>query len=890
MIGKQLAHFQIIGKLGEGGMGVVYEAIDRHLNRHVALKILPADKLHDPVREQRFIQEARAASALNHPNIVTIYDIGMADDVYFIAMELVAGRTLEEALARRRLKIPEALKYAVQIADALAAAHAAGIVHRDLKPSNVMLTDGRLVKVLDFGLAKLSDQSEVSENDPTRTEGALTRDGAILGSIPYMSPEQAEGRAVDARSDIFSFGLVLYEMLSGKRAFGGGTRMATLAAVLNQEPAPLGENVPGLPRELERVVNRCLRKDLARRSQSMAEIKIALEELKEESESDTTVTLSSPARSSRRQRRWLARGGTILASCAALYFLLPRWLETRVPLKEFPLTSYPGYQGEPTLSPDGSQFAFVWDGGEEAAMPQLYVRLVGQGAPLRLTNTPAAEAHFPAWSPDGQTIAFVRYGAGKDTGDLILIPALGGPERKVDEFVARGQGALSATGQVGPAWSPDGRWLYFCVSVSPGSYTLFVEPSGGGERRRLIEPPAGTLGDKSPAVSPDGTRLVFVRRFADHDEDLFVTDLRDGNTATAVRRLTNNHRDTYSPVWATDGKDIVYVAGDWTSLMGIYRVRASGGSPVRLEGIGGDYATGLAIAPKGHRLVDSRAYRDYNIWRMPLPDAGNSAGPPVRLVSSTRYEASAAYSPDGKRIAFSSNRSGVRQIWAADADGSNPVALTNFTDGVAGSPHWSPDSRTIVFDARPEGSADIYAIAAGGGSIRRLTDHPSEDHIPCYSPDGRWIFFASTRSGERQVYRMPANGGEAVQITRHGGYVPAASPDGKWVYYSKSGGGIWKVAVDGGEERPVLDERSVNSNLFTFAVAASGIYFAGAYDPGSRTVPLKLYRFSDGKTLELGHFDKPLGLFFSVSPDERWLLFTQLDSAVDDLMQVENFR
>jgi serine/threonine protein kinase len=251
------SHFEIARKLGEGGMGVVYDAVDRHLDRHVALKVLPPEKVSDKARKQRFIQEAKAASALNHPNIVTIYDIGAADSVDYIAMELVAGQTLEDLLARRRLKVSDTVKYAVQIASsALAAAHAAGIVHRDLKPANLMVTDGGIVKILDFGLAKLVDDSDITENDETRTARALTGEGKVVGSAAYMSPEQAEGRRVDARSDIFSFGLVLYEMLSSQRAFRRETRMAVMAAILNQEPPPLAYVSPEVPKELARIVTR----------------------------------------------------------------------------------------------------------------------------------------------------------------------------------------------------------------------------------------------------------------------------------------------------------------------------------------------------------------------------------------------------------------------------------------------------------------------------------------------------------------------------------------------------------------------------------------------------------------------------------------------------------
>jgi Tol biopolymer transport system component/tRNA A-37 threonylcarbamoyl transferase component Bud32 len=877
MTGKRIAHFEITGKLGEGGMGVVYEAVDRSLDRRVALKILPPDKVANASRKQRFIQEAKAASALNHPNIITIYEIGAEDGVDYIAMELVTGRTLEEVLAKRRLKVAEVLKQAVQIADALAAAHAVGIVHRDLKPANVMIADSGLVKVLDFGLAKLTDDSEVSEDDVTRTERALTEDGTVVGSAPYMSPEQAEGRKVDARSDIFSFGLVLYEMLSGKRAFRGETRMATLAAILNQEPAPLGELVPGMPRELERIVARCIRKDLARRSQSMAEIKVALEELKEETESGISKSAPVEKRKAAGWKRWAALGGVVVALGAALAFTLPRWREARAPLKEVPLTSFPGYQGQPTLSPDGSQFAFVWDGGQEGAPRQLYVSLVGRGTPLRLTNTPpGTEVYNPAWSPDGQTIAFVRAPGPLRLGELILIPALGGPERRLDE-----------AGSTQLAWSPDGKWLYFATRLS-GKFVIGAEPSAGGETRQLTDPPAGAR-DYLPSASPDGRHLVFSRAAALYNEDLFIADLQDGNRIGAVRQLTSDHLTKYSTVWTADGQDIVYVAGEPSSLLGMYRVRASGGAPSRMEGIG-DYARDVAVASRGHRLVYSRSLQDYNLWRMPLRAVGATAGQAERILMSTRYEASGSYSPDGKRIAFSSNRGGVRQIWVADADGSDPVPLTSFTAGVAGSPKWSPDGQTIVFDARPEGSPDIYSIGANGGVAKRLTDHVSSNTLPCFSADGRWIYFHSRRTGQTQLFRMPAGGGPFAQITRGGlSDQTMVSPDGRWVYFGKFGS-IWKAPAEGGEETAVVDGRDVY-NDYLFAVAESGIYFPGARDPASGIVPLRLYRFADGKVVELGHFTKPpANLPPSVSPDEKWLLYAQLDSSVDDVMLVENFQ
>ena len=282
MIGRAISHYQILEKLGEGGMGVVYKARDTHLDRFVAIKVLPPDKVADPERRRRFVQEAKAASALNHPNIITIHDIAHQDGLDFIVMEYVAGKTLDQLIGRRGLSLNETLKCAIQIADGLAKAHGAGIIHRDLKPGNVMVTQDGLVKMLDFGLAKLTEAAVLSEQEPTRTLGPQTEEGAIVGTVAYMSPEQAQGKPVDARCDIFSFGSMLYEMVTGRQAFHGDTKISTLAAVINKEPEPLSAEVP---HDLEKLLTRCLRKQPERRFQHIADVKVALEELKEESDS-----------------------------------------------------------------------------------------------------------------------------------------------------------------------------------------------------------------------------------------------------------------------------------------------------------------------------------------------------------------------------------------------------------------------------------------------------------------------------------------------------------------------------------------------------------------------------------------------------------------------------
>ncbi len=295
-VGRTLLHYRIDEKIGEGGMGVVYNARDTHLDRSVALKVLPPEAVAYVERKRRFIQEAKAASALNHPNIITIYDISQADGIDFIAMEFVAGKTLDRRIGRRGLPLGEALKYGAQIADALEKAHNAGIVHRDLKPANVMVSDEGRVKVLDFGLAKLMQPLQSDLSGAGSSMQSQTDEGRIMGTVAYMSPEQAEGKHIDTRSDIFSFGSVLYEMLTGQRAFHGDTRASTIASILREEPKPISQVSEGMPREAERIVRRCLRKDPEHRFQTMADLRVALEELKEESDSGAQETPAAKAK------------------------------------------------------------------------------------------------------------------------------------------------------------------------------------------------------------------------------------------------------------------------------------------------------------------------------------------------------------------------------------------------------------------------------------------------------------------------------------------------------------------------------------------------------------------------------------------------------------------
>jgi eukaryotic-like serine/threonine-protein kinase len=873
LIGKKLAHFAITGKLGEGGMGVVYEAWDGHLDRAVALKLLPHDALANLARKQRFVQEAKAASALNHPHIVTIYDINSDDGVDYIAMELIRGRTLEQALARGKLRLGEALKYGVQIADALAAAHAAGIVHRDLKPGNIMITERGDVKVLDFGLAKLSFESNVSETDETRTQQAVTEEGSVVGSAPYMSPEQAEGRKVDPRSDIFAFGSLLYEMLTGKRAFHGKNRMATMASILKDEPEPVSKLVPEIPREVDRLVTRCLRKKLDRRSQSMAEIRVAIEDLKEESESGS---LPAPVTMvARRRRRWpsYALAGILIAAAAAAFWMFGRGRHAS-PFHATVLTSFVGRHGEPSLSPDGNQFAFTWDGDVPQGRTHVYISLVGKGTPLRVT--PENEAAWgPSWSPDGQSIAYLRRQTSGQKPELHVMPALGGASRKI------------ASGQISSAsWSPDARWLLWSEREESYSSSIHASRAGGGDAYKLLDPAShggAGIGDFDPAVSPDGRKVVLSRCIDDFDCDLYLAGFQEGRLTAPPVQLTHDHNRKSHPRWTNGGKEIVYMLGEPDSELSMGRVRASGGEPLRIDGIGAN-ATSLTIAANGSRLLYSTVSINFDMRRVDLTAADAK---PERFLSSTRYEGSPSYSPDGKRIAFSSNRGGAREIWIADADGTNPAPLTSFSDGVAGSPKWSPDGQTIAFDARPGGNADVYAVPAGGGAVKRLTDSPGQDHQPTWSPDGEWIYFGSTRGGGHEIFRMRPDGSGVRQITHNGGYYGLISPDGKWLYYSVALNGLWKMPADGGEATQVLAPPSL-LGYYDFVVTSRGICAIGARQ--SEGWPVVLYQFDGGKPRTLTTLSSSPQMFPELSPDGRWFLYTSADAPVFEIMLVDNFR
>ncbi len=882
--GFRLGPYEIVASIGAGGMGEVYRARDPRLNREVAIKVLPADRLTDEDRRRRFVQEAQAASALNHPHIVTIHEIEHANRRDFIVMEYVRGRSLDALIARGGLRLGEVLRIAIAIADAMAAAHALGIVHRDLKPANVMVGDDGAVKVLDFGLAKLTGREERGPDAPTMTvQEVLSQPGTVVGTVAYMSPEQAAGGEVDARSDVFSFGATLYEMATGVRAFAGRTPADTLAAVIAAHPRPPTAIVQSIPRDLEKIILRCVRQDPARRFQTMLDAKIELQEVKEESESGALAGASP----SRPGRRWMAAAALGLAAVAALgaWYVWPARRASPAPLQMRPLTTFTGEESQPAFSPDGSQVAFVWN-GERQDNADIYVKVVGSGPPLRLT-TDAGVDFSPAWSPAGDAIAFVRvHGL---TGELRLVPALGGPERKLsDAHALEGY----SNGDWAPplaTWSPDGQWVVFCPGDPRGIAALSLET---GERRSLTSPPANWY-DCRVVLSPDGRELAFVR-FSNADSQLYVLPLSpDFQPAGEPRRIPSSVRNAFNwyPAWTADGRDIVFYADDYANRRGLWRVAASGTREPELLPFGGDNGRDPAIARRGQRLAYAAATFDLNLWRVELR-GGMPAGPPVRLIASSRQEGSPQYSPDGRKIAFGSNQSGSMEIWIADADGSNPVQLTSL-GSYSGSARWSPDGRRVVFDSNTKGRFQVYVVDADGGVPARLTDGPTDEATPVFSADGTRIFYSSLRTGRWEVWAMTADGHDPVQVTRTGGFAPLLSADGKILYYLKTqrSSDLWTTRVGGGDEARVIDLADLTvidlSSRRQFAVSQEGIYYVRTGPEGQR---LQFFDFASRTVRDRAPSTIGGGHGLTVSPDGRYVVYTRTDQSGSDLMLVDGFQ
>jgi len=855
--GAALGHYRIVGPLGAGGMGAVYRATDTVLRRDVALKVVERGTAGESAA--RLLREARRAASLNHPNICTVFHVGDTAEPPFIAMELVDGPTLLGAIRGGGVTVERACRIGRQIAEALEHAHRHGIVHRDLKSTNVMLTaDGR-AKVLDFGIAGLLPGA-----DELATATASASDGSVVqGTVPYMAPEVLRGQPADVRSDLWSLGVVLFEMLAGRLPFARATSAETLAAIL-RDPVPALPTTT--PAAVAHVVQRCLSKEPSDRPGHAAEVAMALEvaAIATPSVASDAVPTAAPSR----------RGPRIVVAVAAIAAVLAAaaWLSRpRAPVAEggqvrlanpVQVTRAVGVEEHAVWSPDGRTLAYSASptGDQQAPDWDVWVTQPG-GTPINRTADHPGRDMFPSWSPDGAQIAFW---SSRDGAGCYLMSALGGAARRV-----AGAGAFDPHA---PVWSADGRQVS-CVTGGPGeiALTTFVVDTGEVADRLPLRVDGRAM---FLAESPDRRRVALVVAPAGLNADitqLVLVSRPDG----AVTALSDGQTRIWSPSWSPDGA-LNYVSSTGGSAdLWQQRLDAGGtpvGQPLALSsGIG---MRNAALSPDGTRVAYSQGRRVANLWRVPLrPDRAATWADATQITFDQAYIEFADVSPDGRQLAVSSDRTGSIDLWVLPSGGGELRQVTS-DRGAEWSPRWSPDGTVIAFYASRSGNRDIWTLPVAGGSWTQLTTNPGADLIPSWSPDGREIVHLSARDGTSYVWVTPAHGGAGREVARAFLSGGKWSPDGRTIaFLSENGVGlrsadgrgpvsiidapaaqliwsadgslflagrgdegnnVYRVSATGRDKRPLTDLRGRRGGLVPNSLASDGryLYFAWQEDLG----------------------------------------------------------
>ena len=871
MTGVSVAHYRILDRIGEGGMGAVWKARDEKLGRVVAVKFLTSV---DDERRERLMLEARTASALNHPGIITIHDIVEHEGQPCIVMEYLDGLSLDRVIPPRGMPAEEVVALGSQIAEVLAAAHRAGIIHRDLKPANVMILSQGRIKLLDFGLAKVINVS--SPDAATRSLATpLTGGGTIIGTLNYMSPEQAQGQPVDARSDIFSLGAMLYEMATGCKAFAAASPISTIAAILRDDPKPIITEVPGFPPELERVVWRCLRKDPERRFQTAIGVRNALDDFRKEASTGTSrplVVVPSP----RARLTWLLILLAALGAAGVGGWLFARRAMhvavTEAPLTVRPLASLPGRKQMPIFSSDGNAVAFAWDGGQDGQNSDVYLMQLDGGKPLRITNHPASE--WPqVFSPDGRRLYFTRQSEGGFAS--YSVPALGGDETRVAEGLVTD---ISADGRSVALVRPAGS------QARPG---IFLLDLASGNERRL----ADDFGSMDPQFAPDGQHL-FVQNGQDRDHlSLHSVPLGGGNLEPVRFSGLGADVDRVEAVRMAPRRTRMLIAAraKGSNALISFVANADGSEPKRLPAT----VPPGALSPDGRQMISVRNDFAIKIYRVEAFPARGRPAILQNVLNTPDEEYSPRISPDGRHILLSTYRKGRWEIWLWNADLTDGRPLFSKEGGTAGSPTWSSDGKWIAFDARTRNAAgDIWAMPVDG-EPKLLVDHPEDDVTPCFEPGGQWIDFTSSRTGSLQLFRVAVSGGPQTQITQGGGFTCQFSEDGRYLYYLKTrnGGEIWRRDLAANLEEPVVPEMKSRN----WKVLRAGIYLLDSQansqlGTAPRVAVARFYHFATRKTEDLG-FRTPKAIAYTgidISPDEKWLYYSQVDASANELLVTEN--
>ena len=812
MKNRTLGNYQVLDTLGSGGMGEVYKARDTRLNRLVAIKVLRNDLAASESCTQRFIQEAKSASALNHPNIVTIYDVFQCEGTDCLVMEYVAGKTLQELIPREGMRWNEALRIAVQVAEGLRKAHAADIIHRDIKPSNVMVPPDGPVKILDFGLAKLSESEFPAGDDATRTSGPITQEGLVVGTVSYMSPEQATGGPVDSRSDIFSFGSMLYEMLTGRRAFQEDSAVATLAAILHNDPAPPAS--PAVPRALLRILFKCLQKKPEDRWQDIGDVKLLLEDVAKDSEApaDAQSNPQTPNASRARRFGWPAVAAAIAAGALLAYFIPRFWSGAgpyRTPTSAVlrMLTADGGLSGYPAISRDGKFVAFASDRAKENNL-DIWVQQIGGRDPIRLTKDPADESD-PAFSPDGTMIAFRSE---KDGGGVYLVPALGGSP------------VLLAPLGRNPRFSPDGRWVAYYAGgeavSNPGSAGVFIVSSGGGVPR-AIHPEMATA--TNPVWSPRSDGLLVLGRKdgkapARAELDWWLLPIGAGTpqrTGAYARLDAQKLMQTAFPQgfpipldWREEGGDRILFNALSGEAANLWEIPLVGTGEAQRLTLGPGLHRHAGWSSDARRLIFAAEELNFDVWLQPLdPGTGAARGPMTRMTDEATEELTPSISWDAARIAYVSHGPGGWSLRTRDrASGEDRTVLSSSRR--MPSARLSGDGKSILYT---NAAWDLLSIPAAGGTAEKLCDHCGATMGA--STDGREILYEPGENEDVVMYDSRRRATVKLALRQSPDLILSSSRfsrDGKWVAFhalrnATNSAQIWIAPLGSGLPAPQTD-------------------------------------------------------------------------------------